>query len=149
MRRRAKEIPIRAGEKLDHYLIENLVARSLPFSRSSLTDPRYNLEFGQSFIEQMRRSPSTGGQLPRMMAAYNAGPTPVARWAYIPDRGDPLVWIESIPYWETRYYVPAVLRNMWVYQGLNDEQTVRSAIGEVRRKSSPSRTDASSLYRMV
>ena len=99
------------------------LARSLPFSRASLTDPSYNLEFGQSFIEQMRRSPSTGGQLPRMMAAYNAGPTPVARWAWIPDRGDPLVWIESIPYWETRYYVPAVFRNMWVYQGLAGAET--------------------------
>ena len=48
---------------------------------------------------------------------------PVARWAGINDKGDPLLWIESIPYWETRYYVPAVLRNMWVYQGLNDEGT--------------------------
>ena len=93
-------------------------ARNLPYSRSSLTDPSYNLEFGQSFIELMRRSPATGGQLPRMMAAYNAGPTPVARWAAIPGQGDPLLWIESIPYWETRYYVPAVFRNMWVYQGL-------------------------------
>ena len=56
-----------------------------------------------------------------MIASYNAGPLPVARWAAINDKGDPLLWIESIPYWETRYYVPAVLRNMWVYQGLNDE----------------------------
>ena len=71
--------------------------RGLPFSRASLTDPRYNLEFGQSFIEQMRRSSSTGGQLPRMMASYNAGPLPVARWASIPDKGDPLLWIEKHP----------------------------------------------------
>lgn len=98
-------------------------ARGLPFSPGSLTDPRYNLEYGQSFIEQMRRSSATGGQLPRMMAAYNAGPLPVARWAWIPDKGDPLLWMESIPYWETRYYVPAVFRNMWVYQGLAREQT--------------------------
>jgi soluble lytic murein transglycosylase len=93
-------------------------ARSLPYSRASLTDPGFNLEFGQSFIEQMRRSSATGGQLPRIMAAYNAGPTPVARWAWIPHGGDPLMWIESIPYWETRHYVPAVFRNMWVYQGI-------------------------------
>jgi soluble lytic murein transglycosylase-like protein len=97
--------------------------RSLPFTRASLTDPRYNLEFGQSFIEHMRASSSTGGQLPRMMAAYNAGPLPVSRWAWIPDKGDPLLWIESIPYWETRYYVPAVFRNMWVYQGLARTET--------------------------
>jgi soluble lytic murein transglycosylase-like protein len=94
--------------------------RGIPFSRSSLTDPKYNLEFGQSFIERMRASGSTGGQLPKVIASSNAGPTPVARWASINDKGDPLLWIESLSYWETRFYVPAVLRNMWVYQGLNN-----------------------------
>jgi soluble lytic murein transglycosylase len=93
------------------------------YSRDTLTDPRMNLEFGQSFIEMMRGSSATAGQLPRVIASYNAGPLPVARWASINDKGDPLLWIESIPYWETRYYVPAVLRNMWVYQGLNREDT--------------------------
>jgi len=97
--------------------------RGVPYSRAALTDPTYNLEYGQSFIEMMRRSSATAGQLPRVIASYNAGPLPVARWASINDKGDPLLWIESIPYWETRYYVPAVLRNMWVYQGLNDEAT--------------------------
>lgn len=97
--------------------------RGVPYSNASLTDPRYNMEYGQSFIEMMRRSSSTAGQLPRVIASYNAGPLPVGRWATINDKGDPLLWIESIPYWETRYYVPAVLRNMWVYQGLNKEAT--------------------------
>lgn len=114
-------------------------ARNLPYSRASLTDPSTNLEFGQSFIELMRRSPATGGQLPRMMAAYNAGPTPVARWAAIPGQGDPLLWIESIPYWETRYYVPAVFRNMWVYQGLARAETpTLSAIVQHRWPAFPS-----------
>jgi soluble lytic murein transglycosylase-like protein len=98
-------------------------ARGIPYSRASLTNPIYNLEFGQSFIEMMRRSSATAGQLPRVIASYNAGPLPVGRWAAINDKGDPLLWIESIPYWETRYYVPAVLRNMWVYQGLNRQLT--------------------------
>jgi soluble lytic murein transglycosylase-like protein len=95
----------------------------VPYTRASLTDPRYNLAFGQGFIEAMRGSSATAGQLPRVIASYNAGPLPVARWASINDKGDPLLWIESIPYWETRYYVPSVMRNMWVYQGLNDEDT--------------------------
>jgi len=94
----------------------------VPYTRANLTDPRYNLAFGQSFIEKMRTDSATAGQLPRVIASYNAGPLPVARWASINDKGDPLLWIESIPYWETRYYVPAVLRNMWVYQGLDDEK---------------------------
>jgi len=95
----------------------------VPYTRANLTDPRYNLAFGQSFIEKMRTDSATAGQLPRVIASYNAGPLPVARWASINDKGDPVLWIESIPYWETRYYVPAVLRNMWVYQGLDDEET--------------------------
>ncbi|QIK77615.1 transglycosylase SLT domain-containing protein [Sphingomonas piscis] len=97
--------------------------RGIAYSRGALTDPKYNLEFGQSFIERMRRSTLTGGQLPKIIASYNAGPTPLGRWASINDKGDPLLWIESLSYWETRYYVPAVLRNMWVYQGLNRTPT--------------------------
>ena len=88
----------------------------VPYTRASLTDPRYNLEFGQSFIERMRGSSATAGQLPRVIASYNAGPLPVARWAAINDKGDPLLWIESIPYWETRGYVNIVMRNYWMYE---------------------------------
>jgi soluble lytic murein transglycosylase-like protein len=98
-------------------------ARGLPFSRATLTDPKLNLEYGQAFIERMRRSQNTGGQLPKVIASYNAGPLPVGRWASINDKGDPLLWMESLSYWETRFYVPAVLRNMWVYQGLNRAPT--------------------------
>ena len=51
--------------------------RGAGYSRGSLTDPQMNLEYGQSFIEMMRTSSSTGGQLPRVIASYNAGPLPV------------------------------------------------------------------------
>ena len=69
-----------------------LVSRNggVAYSRAALTDPRYNLEFGQSFIEMMRNSSATAGQLPRVIASYNAGPLPVAKWASINDKGDPL-----------------------------------------------------------
>jgi soluble lytic murein transglycosylase len=120
-------------------------SRGLSYTRASLTDPKYNLEFGQSFIETMRGSSGTAGQLPRVIASYNAGPLPVARWAAINDKGDPLLWIESIPYWETRYYVPAVLRNMWVYQGLNNEPTdTLKAMAEHHWSSLPSGSGAAS-----
>ena len=99
------------------------IARAKGIGVGSLTDVAMNLEYGQSFIEMMRGNRGTAGQLPRVIASYNAGPVPVARWASIYDKGDPLLWIESIPYWETRYYVPSILRNMWVYQGLNNRET--------------------------
>ncbi len=85
-----------------------------------LTDPRVNLALGQSYIEYLRDSSFTGGLLPKVIAAYNAGPTPVARWnSEIRDNGDPLLYIESIPYWETRGYVGTVLRNLWIYEQQN------------------------------
>lgn len=113
-------------------------ARARGTALGNLSDPATNLEYGQTFIELMRSSTATAGQLPRVIASYNAGPLPVGRWASINDKGDPLLWIESIPYWETRYYVPAVLRNMWVYQGLNNEDTsTLKAIAEHRWPSFP------------
>lgn len=93
-------------------------ARARGTAVGELTYPPTNLEYGQSFIEMMRGSPYTQGQLLKVIAAYNAGPVPVSRWNYINDKGDPLLWIESLPYWETRFYVPAIMRNLWVYQQL-------------------------------
>ena len=97
-------------------------SRGTSVSAASLKDPLINLDYGQAFIELIRSNAATRGQLPKVIAAYNAGPVPVQRWTYY-DRGDPLLWIESIPYWETRFYVPSVFRNMWVIQGLEGEQT--------------------------
>jgi len=76
-----------------------------------------NLAFGQRNLEMLRDSPATQGQLPKIMAAYNAGLTPVSRWnSEIRDFGDPLLYMESIPYWETRGYVAIVMRNYWMYE---------------------------------
>lgn len=85
-------------------------------SDADLKDPANNLAFGQRALEALSQAGYTRGHLPKVMAAYNAGPTPVARWAgEIRDQGDPLLWMESIPYWETRSYVAIVMRNYWMY----------------------------------
>jgi soluble lytic murein transglycosylase len=82
-----------------------------------LKNPAINMDFGQSYLQLLSGDTSTGGLLPKVIAAYNAGPTPVARWATeVRDGGDPLLYIESIPYWETRGYVGIVLRNYWMYE---------------------------------
>ena len=96
----------------------------------SLTSPSTNMEYGQSYIEQLRDMAQTGGLLPKVIAAYNAGPAPLDRWNTNAAAGkDPLLYIESIPYWETRGYVTIVLRNYWMYQQQAGQQTVsRSAL---------------------
>jgi soluble lytic murein transglycosylase-like protein len=90
---------------------------SMSASYVNLDDPEVNLAFGQRNLEMLRDHPATGGALPKIMAAYNAGVTPISRWnTEINDQNDPLLWMESIPYWETRGYVAIVMRNYWMYE---------------------------------
>ena len=85
--------------------------------RSALAKPSINMEIGQSYLEKLRDMSVTGGLLPKVIAAYNAGPVPVEAWNMRSrDGGDPLLYIETIPYWETRGYVMTVLRNYWMYE---------------------------------
>jgi soluble lytic murein transglycosylase-like protein len=92
----------------------------------SLTDPSFNIEVGQTYLEALRDMSYTEGLLPKVIAAYNAGPGSVQRWnASLDDRGDPLLFIASIPFRETRHYVEVVLRNYWMYQ-LRDGETPAS-----------------------
>ena len=92
-------------------------ARGEPFNASDLYRPDVNLEYGQSYLEYLKSMPQTQGLLPKVIAAYNAGPVPVDRWnSEVRDNGDPLLFIESIPYYETRAYVGIILRNYWMYE---------------------------------
>jgi soluble lytic murein transglycosylase-like protein len=92
-------------------------SRGDAFEPKQLSEPSFNLEYGQSYLEYLRDYGATGGLLLKVIAAYNAGPAPVGEWnARAIDGGDPLLYIESIPYWETRGYVPIILRNYWIYE---------------------------------
>jgi soluble lytic murein transglycosylase-like protein len=92
-------------------------ARGVTIDRSALSRPSTNIEVGQSYLEKLRDMSATGGLLPKVIAAYNAGPSPVQAWdLQSRDGGDPLLYIESIPFWETRGYVMSVLRNYWMYE---------------------------------
>ncbi len=91
--------------------------RGLSVSRDALSRPSTNMDIGQRHLERLRDMGLTGGLLPKVIAAYNAGPKPVGDWnTIVRDQGDPLLYIESIPYWETRGYVTTVLRNYWMYE---------------------------------
>ncbi|MGQ0559588.1 MAG: lytic transglycosylase domain-containing protein [Sphingosinicella sp.] len=90
--------------------------RGIAADRGRLNDPANNIAFGQAYLEWLRDQPVIDGLLPRVIAAYNAGPLPVTQWTQRFDQSDPLLFIETIPYWETRGYVPIVLRNYWIYE---------------------------------
>src|SRR3546814_2514180 len=69
---------------------------SLPSDESSLADPSFNIEFGQTYLEELRDSPWTGGLLPKVIAAYNAGPGSVKKWnEELRDGNDPLLRSEE------------------------------------------------------
>jgi soluble lytic murein transglycosylase-like protein len=96
---------------------DHAAALGVAGTSSDLGKPEINLAFGQQHLQMLRDAPGTQGLLPKVMAAYNAGLTPIGRWQYeIKDKGDPLLWIESVPYWETRGYVNIVMRNYWMYE---------------------------------
>ncbi|TPG43679.1 lytic transglycosylase domain-containing protein [Sphingomonas koreensis] len=98
------------------------------YDRASLSHPSTNIEIGQSYLEQLRDQPCTGGLLPKVIAAYNAGPLPVQAWNMVAkNNADPLLYIESIPYWETRGYVVTVLRNYWMYEGEEGKKSASRA----------------------
>lgn len=103
-----------------------------------LADPSFNVEFGQSYLEMLRDSPHTGGFLPKVIAAYNAGPGSVQKWnnGGVRDNGDVLLFIESIPFRETRHYVEVVMRNYWLYQA-------KEAVQEPKRAAATSQSIAS------
>lgn len=80
----------------------------LPYSGiQTLTQPESNIRLGTSYLGRMAQR--YGGNAVLATAAYNAGPHRVDRW--LPETGsiDARVWIENIPFNETRKYVKRVL----------------------------------------
>jgi soluble lytic murein transglycosylase len=80
----------------------------LPYSGlDTLTDPGSNIRLGTTYLSQMAER--FGGNRVLATAAYNAGPHRVEAW--LPETGtlDTRVWIENIPFNETRKYVRRVL----------------------------------------
>jgi soluble lytic murein transglycosylase len=87
----------------------------------TLSDPQYNIEMGQRYINYLSEDSSIDGDLLRILASYNAGPTEAAAWsnAQVAEH-DPLLYIEMIPNEQTRRFVFCVLRYSWAYaQQLN------------------------------
>lgn len=80
----------------------------------SLIDPEINLPLGIAHLGELYRE--FDGKWVRVAAAYNAGANAVERW--IDQRPDsaPDVWIETLPYYETRDYVPKVLAFATIYE---------------------------------
>jgi soluble lytic murein transglycosylase len=73
----------------------------------TLTDPATNIRLGTSYLGEM--TARFGGNRVLATAAYNAGPHRVDDWLPESAPVDSRVWIENIPFNETRKYVRRVL----------------------------------------
>ncbi|WP_300542967.1 lytic transglycosylase domain-containing protein [Maricaulis sp.] len=114
-----------------------------PYRFNWLTDDLdYNLTLGMHHLADVVNE--FDGSYVLALAAYNAGAHRARRW--IQDYGDPrdpdvdpIDWVESIPFSETRNYVQRVMENLQVYRSrLNDDAAVPLEIeSDLRRGSAP------------
>ena len=81
---------------------------------NSLYNPDVNIKYGAYYYQKLLTQ--FDGHYALALAAYNAGPSKVKKW--LPeDKNMPAdIWIETIPYKETREYVSAVLAYTLIYQ---------------------------------
>jgi soluble lytic murein transglycosylase len=93
-------------------------------STESLFDPPVATLLGAAHLRDLLDR--NGGQLGVSLAAYNAGSTPVARWLP-PKSVDADVWIENIPYAETRAYVEHILEHIVAFAYVSDAEPPRLA----------------------
>lgn len=80
-----------------------------------LYQPDVSLQLGTSHLAELLSGYSDDG---RALAAYNAGKSRVERWAKKHGTDDPEVFVERIPYRETRDYVRIIQRNRELYASL-------------------------------
>ena len=90
--------------------------------RDDLFDPKIAVPLGAAYLRELLDR--YGEQLALSLAAYDAGPAAVARW--LPRKPmDAAVWIENIPYNETRGYVQHIVEHIVAYASVRGAQAPR------------------------
>ena len=89
----------------------------------ALLEPATNLSLGSIYLASLEARYS--GHPVLASAAYNAGPGRVARWRKTPDRISSEIWVETIPFRETRRYVRGVLAYQAIYARRLGEEGIR------------------------
>jgi tetratricopeptide (TPR) repeat protein len=87
-----------------------------PPRKYDLMQPKTNITLGVRYMEQVFLE--FDNNMINAIASYNAGPGAVKKWTRKYSFSDPDLYVESIPYEETRNYVKQVLNNYWIYREL-------------------------------
>ncbi len=88
------------------------------FQADILLEPDTNIRFGTFYLKRLVGRFRGSEEL--AIAAYNAGPNIVSRWLERDGRQAKDVFVESVPYSETRRYLRRVVRSRRIYQLLYD-----------------------------
>lgn len=88
-------------------------------SADALFNPAINVPLGAMYLKTL--VDEFDGQWVLVLASYNAGPNAARRWLP-PHAVDADIWIENIPYNETRSYVQRVLWHSLVFHWLRNDQ---------------------------
>ena len=102
-----------------------------PTSTQMLKDPANSFELGARYLNQLLEQWENDPF--RSIASYNAGPGAVASWADPKDVAAAALWVERIPYPETRFYAKKVLDNLRGYLGDN-QSFCKEADGGMRKQ---------------
>jgi soluble lytic murein transglycosylase len=88
---------------------------SFPYGgRAELLDAATNIRFGTAFLGDLLER--FFGNPVLATGAYNAGPKAVERWIADEVTDDPAIWIDTLPFFETRDYIPRVLAFSTIYE---------------------------------
>ncbi len=88
-----------------------------PFETRMLTDPEINLHLGTAYLAELMDR--YDGRLTDVLVAYNAGPTRLERWRDLPEYvADTELFVERIPFGETRDYIRFVQEHASLYAAL-------------------------------
>ena len=82
-------------------------------STDDLKDPGRNAVLGARYLTGLLERWQGNPWL--TVASYNAGPGAAGSWLSAELNDDPELWVERIPYPETRIYTKKVLGNVWAY----------------------------------
>jgi len=103
----------------------------------ALLDPESNIDVGSRYVFELLKK--VNGQIHLALAAYNAGPQRLTAWTrrYEIAVTEPILFIDLIPYRETREYVASVLRNYYWYRRIHqsDEKIGAEHLLELANKS--------------
>jgi soluble lytic murein transglycosylase len=83
---------------------------------SELFDPDINIELGTQFMKTL--GDRYGDHPCLVFAGYNGGHGNVNRWLRERGQLELDLWVEEIPYEQTRHYVKRVTMSWWVYRWL-------------------------------